>query len=208
MKLSLEKYKKWLLHPLFFFLILPLSLLPSLYLTLHFAFKVHSFKDLEEKIAIVQKKSEALKWKTEEEGYFLKKLKSADPYYIDKYLESLSFLESDLKKLQTSDSTDNWSKNRLGFLKGGSNRLRFSEQNRKQLKGLQEVEEVQQNAVEMNTEDLKRVLARIEEVPIGNYLAGEHPPQMIIKNFELIKKEQEDVYLVNLTIIKRESSHE
>src|SRR5262249_25946789 len=157
-----------------------------------------------EEIFTLQKKSESIKVKTRDEDYFLNKFKTADRYYIDKYLESLTFLESDLKRLQgalQNDPNDEWSKKRMKFLNEGTNRLRFYEQNQKLVQNVQEVEEVQQASIEINTEDLKRILARIEEIQIGPYLSGQNPPQMIIKNFELIKKslkENEETYLLNL----------
>lgn len=211
MKALLDEFKKYLSQPLFLFAMLLLCLLPSLFLSFRYFLKLQTYKNLEEQIVSLHGKSAALKFGSQNEDYFLKKLKNADPYYIDKYLENLIFLESSIKKLQAGDSLDEKSRKRVKFLKEGSNHLRFSQQSRKQVKGVQETEEILQHAVEMHSEDLKKVLARIEEVQIGNYLPGENPPQLIIKNFELTKKtlnEKEEIYLVNLSLIKRESIHE
>lgn len=214
MKITLAKFKKRLSHPLLPFLLLPLALLPSLCLIAHFFIRLNTCGDLENRIYALQRKSALLQLKKQEGEFFAKKLKSADHYYIDKHLENLTFLESDIRTLQVfiqNNPEDERAKKRMQFLKEGANQLRFSEQNIKNLQGMQEVEEIQQYPVEMNEEDLKKVLSRIEDVTIASFCPGEKPPQLIIKNFELTRKkikEQEQVYLINLQLIKRESPHE
>lgn len=197
-------------HPLFFFLLLPLALLPSLLYLFYFFARIDTLETVKQQILQLSKKSELQKSKQEEEEHVLKKLKLANHYYIDQHLESQLFLEPDLRRVQATlayNPEDSWAKKRVQFLKEGSNRLRFSEQNLKTHLGFQEVEEIQQYAVEMNLEDLKRLLAHIDDIKIGPYLPAPNAPQLIIKNFELTKKklkEDEEVYLVNLHLIKRE----
>lgn len=212
MKILLEKLKGSL--PSLLFLFLPLALLPSLCFIIHFFLRLDTCGDLENRIYALQQKSELSQLKKQEGEFFLKKLKIADHYYLDKHLENLTFLEADIRRIQAyiqSNPEDERAKKRMQFLKEGANQLRFSEQNIKNLQGVLEVEEIQQYPVEMNEEDLKKVLSRIEEVAITNYSPGEKAPQMIIKNFELTRKkiqEQEEVYLINLQLIKREGPHE
>ncbi|HSX03208.1 MAG TPA: hypothetical protein VLG76_00590 [Rhabdochlamydiaceae bacterium] len=206
----IEKFKQVRAHPLFFFLALPLALLPSLIYALYFFNRIDTLDNFQEQVYRLAKKSETLKSKKEEEDLFLKKLKAADHFYIDKCLEAQVFLEPEFKRYQAIlayDSEDLWTKRRVQFLTEGTNQLRFSEQNLKSSGGFQEVEEVQQRPVEMNLEDLKKLLSNIEEVEIGSFSPHTNGPQLIIKNFDLTRKklkEQEEVYLINLQLIKRE----
>ncbi len=212
MKQLKEKFKQYRSQPFFFCLLLSLALVPSLFYMLYFFTRMDTLESVQQQIAQLSKKADLQKFRKEEEELFLKKLKMADHYYIDKQLESQLFLESELKRYQAVlayDPEECWTKKRVQFLKEGTNRLRFSEQNLKNIHGFQEVEEVQQHTVEMNLEDLKQLLAHIEDVTIGPYLPHPNSPQLIIKNFELTKKklkENEEVYLVNLQLIKRELS--
>lgn len=214
MKDSLQKVKNLFSHPSLLFLFLPLALLPSFCFIIHFFLRLNTFEDLEKRVCTLQQKSEMSLMKKQEGEASLKKIKNADRYYIDKNLENLTFLETDTRRLQAyiqSNPDDEKVKKRIKFLKEGGNQLRFSEQNIKNIQGVHEVEEIQQKPVEMNGDDLKKLLSRIEDIPIEHYQAGEKPPQMIIKNFELRRKkiqDEEEVYLVNLQFIKREGSHE
>ena len=137
-------------------------------------------------------------------------VQSADPFYLDKHLETLVFLESEIKRLEAvcqSTSCDPTAKKRLHFLKEGDNKLLFAEQQIQQSESFREVEERQQNSIEMNAEDLKKLLSRIEGVTIEDASPCSHPPQLIIKSFELTKKasqRQEDHFLVNMFLLKRE----
>lgn len=169
---------------------------------------------LEETIEDLWKNLEAQKFKQQAESHYLHKLHQADPYYIDKYLESLVFLEEETANLQIllrANPSDDALKQRLRHLKDGTNQLRFSEENLHRVGNLQEVDENQQHPVEINLADLKKLLTRIEEVPISPYQPIEKAPQLIIKYFDLFKKpvsDQEDTYLIQMNLIKRESVHE
>ncbi len=67
----------------------------------------------------------------------------------------------------------------------------------------------QQTPIELNEEDLKRLLCLIEGATIWPYGPKEGRPQLIIKDFTLSKKElpsQEKVYVVSIQLIKRENN--
>ncbi len=126
------------------------------------------------------------------EKKLLQQLKVADRDYIEKELESLHFLNA--KNIQSD-----------------SNTFHFREQNFQRLENYQEVEVIQDHPVEMNRNDLKKVLARIENRAIGPFYPGANPPDLLIKKFELIKKPMsstEETYLINLELTKFEMVHE
>ncbi|MBS0628701.1 MAG: hypothetical protein JSS30_00580 [Verrucomicrobia bacterium] len=148
------------------------------------------------------------------EGKLQQQLKIADRDYIEKELESLQFLNLEAKRLQASLRSDPNSgpiTERLEFLSSAQNRLHFREQNFQRIKGYQEVDVIQDHPVEMNRDDLKKLLARIENKTIGPFHPGPNPPDLLIKKFELIKKPMsstEETYLINLELSKFEMLHE
>lgn len=140
------------------------------------------------------------------EKKLLHQLQIADRDYIEKELESLKFLNPEVKKIQAllhTDPTNTTLIERLQFLESAQNLLLFREQNFQRLDGFQEVEVIQDHPVEMNRDDLKTLLTRIENQNFGN------PPDLMIKKFELVKKPMsstEETYLINLELTKFEIS--
>jgi hypothetical protein len=130
---------------------------------------------------------------------------------LDKNVESLTFLLPEIKKLeaiQSENPDEEQVGGRLQFLKEGSNRLTFAEEQIRTNESFREIEEQQQHPVEMNEEDLKKLLCLIEGITIWPYGPKEGRPQLIIKDFKLSKKEissQEKVFVVSMQLIKREN---
>lgn len=186
--------------------------LPFLYFFFHFFAQLFAYENLADEMQRIYKKSKQLQTLHQKESDFLASLKNPDHFYIDKHLETLCFLEPEIKKTEAlllDSPNDETLKKRLHFLKEGPNRLLFSEVQTRQQNRFQEVEEKQQHLVEMNEEDLKKTLSLIEGVTIWPYGPKEKRPQLIIKDFQLSKKEissQEFVYAINMHLIKRESS--
>ena len=71
-----------------------------------------------------------------------------------------------------------------------------------------EVEEKQKHPVEINEEDLKKIISVLEGVDISPYLSPEKHPQFIVKQFDLTKKTDEDskekVFILSMQLLKRE----
>jgi len=140
--------------------------------------------------------------------------RDTDHFYIDKHLETLSFLEPETETLQKLVNNkyfagDENVKRRLEFITGPSNSLLFSEGNVQTYPFFQETTDTLVHPVEINLEDLKEILALIEGQDIGPYKAGPNRPQLIITDFKLDKKEATDkneIFLLNLKLLKREFS--
>ncbi len=185
--------------------------LPLLYCLFHFFAQLFAYENLADEMQRIYIKSAQLQTLHQKETDFLTSLKNPDHFYIDKHLETLCFLEPEIKKTEAlllDSPNDESLKKRLHFLKEGPNRLLFSEIQTRQQNHFQEVEEKQQHFVEMNEEDLKKTLSLIEGVTIWPYGPKEKRPQLIIQDFQLSKKEissQEFVYAINMHLIKRES---
>ena len=210
--MNLEKIKPYLSHPFAFIGVLIAAPLPFVYFLTSFLFKMQALTQVEEEIAYLEQKALSTEIKKEKENAFVAQMERSDPFYLDKHLESLLFLESEILKLQALTFThpqNECIKERLHFLRDGGNRLLFAEEGIQKSDLFQEVEEKQQQSVEMNEEDLKKLFTLVEGVSIWPYAPKEARPQLIIKDFELTKKAtgpQEKVYLVTMQLIKREKT--
>ncbi len=193
-------------------LLLCLGFLPFLYSVFLFFSQKNELEELQSNIesiqhqAVVKEKKQFLNLAVRQ--YF----RDADHFYIDKYLETLVFLEPEIEQLQKIVKDKNFSdderiKTRLEFLTGPTNALIFSEGVVQSFPFFQETSETLVHPVEVNALDIQKILARIEGVKMGNFTAGPHRPQLIVTEFKLDKKKVNDkseVYLLNLKLIKRE----
>ena len=138
--------------------------------------------------------------------------KDADKFYIDKHLENLTFLENEIEATQKIVQDENFpvepaTKKRLEVLTSPANRLAFSEGVVQRYPQYQEVTETLVRPVEVNAEDIKKILSRIEGTRIGPFAPGLNRPQLIILEFRLDKKilsDKNEDYLLNLKLLKRE----
>jgi hypothetical protein len=212
MALTSINYRKLIAQPGFQLAMIPLCLLPFLYLLFHFFTRLQELETLEEEIVRVEKKASHFQEWQQKESSFLTSLKNSDHFYIDKHLETLVFLETEAKKIEAlllENDQDEGLKKRAQFLTQPTNHLLFAEERIRQHEPFQEAEEKQQHPVEMNEEDLKKLLSLIEGVTIWPYGPKENRPQLIITDFQLTKKElssQENVFVINLQLLKREAS--
>lgn len=204
-------FKNYFSHSMVWLAYLILGFIPFLCIILFFYTRMETLNHCQERLERAHKKAIVQKIHREKENAFLTKIQNADHFYIDKNLETFTFLEPEIKRLQAcayEPEKDEATKRRLSFLKEDSNRLFFTEEKIRRNETIQEIEEKQQHSVEMNEEDLKKLLSLIEGTAIGPYLPKDNRPQLIIKNFELSKKpvsSEEDVFVVNMQLIKRET---
>lgn len=185
--------------------------IPFLLFLYSFVSRMQNLSDIEEEMERIHlKASHALEIQRRESS-LMASLQHPDPHYLEKNMESLTFLLPELKKIESlplDNSEDEYSGTRVQFLKGGGNRLIFSEEQTRTSETFRETEEKQQHPVEMNEEDLKKLLCLIEGITIWPYGPKEGRPQLIIKDFILTKKEiapQEKVFVISTQLIKREN---
>lgn len=138
--------------------------------------------------------------------------RDADHFYIDKYLENIEFLESEVESLQKVLNNKNFPddeniKKRLEFLTGPANHLTFTEGIVQSNPIFQETTETLVHPVEIDTKDLRTILSKIEGTRIGNETPNPNRPQLIILDFKLEKKhvtDKNEVFILNLKLLKRE----
>jgi len=205
------RYKNIFQHPI---VILLIGLLPCFASGFHFYRSKQQQQNLELKIRSLNRKNFDQKQRAEREKKLVERLKGADPDYVPKTLETLTFLDGESKRIEAFLLDHPEEKNqmrRLQFLKGEANRLRFREKNFQRVGKFQEVDVILQHPVEMGKEDLTFLLSKLEHTRIGSYTPDPNAPDFLIEQFEMIRKtlsKDEEVYLVKFNCIKREYVHE
>lgn len=187
-------------------------LLPLLFIVFQFYSKLNSVSDLEmrleqvQNLALVQEKRQANNLTV------INHYKDADHFYIDKHLETLTFLEPEIEALNKIVNHKNFPddeiiKKRLEFLTSGGNSLKFSEGVVQTFPQFQETTETLIHPVEVDVDDLQKILARVEGIEIGSHQPPPNRPQLIVLDFKLDKKKSNDkneVFMLNLKLLKRE----
>lgn len=162
-------------------------------------------------------------WRMQDQAYTREKKQSAniavrchyhdaDHFYIDKNLETLSFLEPEIESLKGMLSNPNFPddeniRKRVDTLTGSENSMVFTEGVVQSTPIMQEVTETLVHPVEVDVDDIKQILCRVEGVPIGDCQPPPNRPQLIILDFKIEKKnvsEKNQVFLLNLKLLKRE----
>lgn len=140
--------------------------------------------------------------------------KDSEHLYIDKNLETLSFLQSDVENLKKISSDPNFTQNeairkRLEFLTSSKNRLTFIEGAVQSTPQFQEMTETLAHPVEVNVKDVQQILSYIEGIDIGPFKPPPGRPQLLILDFQLNRKivsENNEVFELNMKLLKREFS--
>lgn len=142
---------------------------------------------------------------------FLSRYSNCEPYFIDQCLEALPLLQTNIHELHAMKNHPACKNRealmkRIEFLEGSENRLSFAEENIRSSKRIKETEERLLHPVEVDANDLERLLSLIEDVAIGGYVPDPASPQLIIQDFSLTQKNNA-LYELNLSLLKREFLH-
>jgi hypothetical protein len=192
--------------------IMAACLLPAVFAAIHLLFSLSELDNLEEKIdraktlVLQQEKKQAVNLTV------INHFRDADHFYIDKYLESLTFLEPEAEALQKIMKNKNFTddeviKKRYAFLTGSGNTLRFSEGVVQTLPQFQETTETLIHPVEVNVDDIQKILAMTEGIQVGPYKPALLRPQLIILDFKLEKKaspDKNEIFQMNMKLLKKE----
>lgn len=205
------RYQLIYTHPLFALLLGIGSCLAALF---YISSLKHTQETLQTRICALCETRKKRELQDLREKELIERLQGADPDYLQNRLEKLSFLSSEAHRMEAlllDHPADAASKKRLSFLKGAANQLRFREENTRRIGALQEVDVIQEHPVEMGKEDLKGLLAKLEQVEIDQHSPDPHAPDFLINEFELIRKplsQKSETFVVNFNCIKREMIHE
>lgn len=191
-------------------LLLVLAPLPSCLIILHGYYHLHQLEELAETTQLIHKKILHNEQMQKKEEKILSQLQLSDSHYLDKYVESLCFLQPEKKKLHAlaaENRLDSFSCQRLQWL-SQENRLTFFEEKIRKHPLFCEIEEKQQQTIQANEEDLKQLLCFIEHVHIWPYGPKPGIPFLFITDFHLIKKTiapQQKVFCIDMKLIKRDA---
>ena len=197
------------MRPSFFFFLL---LIPIFFAAGYLMVQNARLAEAEERFSGACRKGRIALERKEKKERFLKRYSNADPYFIDQRIESLSFLEKERKELAAllehpALADKHSTEARLRFLSSDENRLAFTEEAIRTSSLLKETEEKQRHPVQMDEEDVKRLLSLLEDLSIDSFSPLGNSPQIIITDFLLEKKEtplKTKVLEVNTKLLKRE----
>jgi hypothetical protein len=134
-----------------------------------------------------------------------------DHFYLEKQVGTITPLSQEITALQKMlaggfHPDEEAMRRRLTILTGPENALTFSESAEKSYAALKETQVQLSRSVEVDIQDVRKILARIEGVQIGPDEANASRPHLIITDFKIDKKKglHSEVYLLNLKILKRE----
>lgn len=188
-----------------------LGLLPIILVIMTFYSQTENIDHLESMIQSVEEKAILREKKQATNLAVIEHYRDADHFYIDKYLETLTFLEPEIESLQKLVKNKNYAfddtvKKRLEFLTNGNN-FALTEGVVQSYPQFQETTETLVHAVEVNIDDIEEILAHIEGQKIGSYTPPPDSPQLLILDFKIDRKsisEKNEVYNLNLKLLKRE----
>jgi hypothetical protein len=189
-----------------------IGLLPITFVLIHFFSKQSAILEIKNSMEYVQHNAFLRERKQAVNMAVRNFYRDADHFYIDKNLETQTFLEPEIESLQKIGKNalfpeDDQLKKRLEFLTGPGNNMIFSEGVVQSYPLFQETTETLVHPVEVNVTDLQSILSRIEGIDISSNVPPPHRPQLIILDFKLDRKgvnDKNEVFLLNLKLLKRE----
>lgn len=190
---------------LFCFSLLPILLAGWMYIR-----ESNALDDLEDRIttiqaaAINQERRQAANLQVR--NYF----READRFYVDKHISALRLLDKESEALQNLVSQPHVAEDprvtrRLTAL--AANTPVFSEGMVQSYAFFNEIPETLVHPLEVDVDDIKKLLSKIEGVKIGPNEPGPNRPQLLITDFRLDRKGSQgesDIYTLNFKFIKRE----
>lgn len=179
---------------------------------IHFTIDLLKIKKLESRLKQTLFYGQTCLEKKQTKETFLKRYAHSDPYFLEKNIESLSFLEDEKKQLEIGLQhpailQKKLLKHRLGFLQNGENQLCFVQDTVQMIPTLKETTEKLRHPIQLNETDLKHLLSWIEDVPIEPFSPLPNMPQLIIKSFKMQKKEtplHSEILELEMELLKRE----
>lgn len=195
------------IRPLFFFI---LVISPLFAATLYLYFEHENLQHLQERFAKAARKEKLAFERKERKDRFLHRYSHADPYFLDQQIESFPLLQKEKQHLMSlldhpAFPNHQAIRDRLAFLE--KNRLSFLEENIHTSAEMKEVDEKLRYPIQMDENDLKKLLSLLEDISIESYPLPQNAPQILIKDFRLKKIEtslQTEVFEVEMDLLKRE----
>lgn len=183
-------------------LLLALGMIPLCLVVFHLEQKSIQIQAWTRKISDLEEKATSSENSKSTRDIVWNSAKESNPQYLSHVVEALPLLTPELSRVQAlarQYPSNSALQERLSFLQGDKNRIRFLQQAERSGPFFQETEHKMQNTVQMNEDDLRKFLTAIEAT-------SKDRPLLIIKEFELKKlkeKADETVYNVQAELIQR-----
>jgi len=184
-------------------LLIALGLIPLFMIVWRLEEKSTELQIWAEKIETLERRALSSKHSKTNQDLVWQKAKASNPDYLSHAIESLPLLapeQNRVRALATQYPNNTDLQERLSFLQGDKNRIRFIQQAHRTGPFFQETEHKMQNDVQMNEDDLKKFLALIEEGTSQDH------PLLVVKEFDLKRlreKADEIVYNIQVELLKR-----
>jgi hypothetical protein len=153
-------------------------------------------------IAMLEKKTAILQERKEKQNTALEQVRHSNNKYLSEKVESTFLLSAQLPRIQAlyrNYPTNTVLQERLFFLQGDGNRLKFIPAQTREGFSFRETEFTLQTPVQMDEKDLKNILSDLEGFK-------QNKPIIIIKKFKLLKNSSEGgdcVYNIYIELIQR-----
>lgn len=188
-----------------------LSLLPIAVALFHYRSESQSLQSLESRISRLQDAALIRDRKQSANALVRNYYAEADRFYLEKQTESIRLMEKETDALQKLSSQPYMAEDprvarRLATLTTANN-IVFTEGMVQSYPFFNEIPEALQHPLEVDVDDIKKLLAKIEGATIGPYEPGKNRPQLIVTDFRIDRKAtqgESEIYNLNLKILKRE----
>lgn len=182
-----------------------LGFLPGVFAAFHYTQKKKAWNAVSEQINAIHYLSETKARKQYFNTIVRNTYTETDPLYLENQLEPLSFLKKERENLEQLLQNPTFTGNeaaekRYAYLTSHANRLEFLQGSPLASEGIQETVCWLSHPVEIDSYDLKELLARLE----GN---RKGKPQLLITDFKCQKKillSGNEVFELNIKLLKRE----
>ncbi|MEN9654344.1 MAG: hypothetical protein RL235_456 [Chlamydiota bacterium] len=210
--MSFENIARWIAKHLTPLSLIGLAIIPIALSCCWVALKASEIGLVRETFYTSLRKGKGALERKERKERFLQRFSHSDPYFIDRNIESLRFLNHEIKELQTllhhpAIAYTTPIEERLKAISDNENRLSFVENKTKVSPFCKEVEEKQQAPIQLDEEDLKKLLVRLEDEQIECYTSLDNSPQIIITDFvleKIVTPQKKEVFEVQMELLKRE----
>ena len=188
-----------------------LSLLPLVLILIFNHSMTKRACELDLRLKILENNARVLAKVQKQRDLFLREFGGADENFLANYIESEVLLSEDIHLLKKISRIEEYATykpigERIAFLTGEKNKINFCQMAERKCDFYKEKLWHINSPVEMNCEDIKKILSRIEGVKIDKYLPNPLRPLMMITKFDVSLKPQDNhnkVFSVEMEILQR-----
>ncbi len=201
----------WVARSYLAWVLIGICFLPLLFILFFNHTMTERAKELDSRLRALEYNARAVAKAQKERDFFLREFGGADESFLANYIETEVLLSRDIQLLKKISNNEEYAEykpinERIAFLTGESNKMIFHQTTEKRGDFYKEKLWQLRRPVEMNCEDVKKILGRVEGVKIDKYLPNPLRPLLVITKFDLSLKPQDNhnkVFSVDMEILQR-----